>query len=427
MNPLSIATKGKGIAGTAKRANAIRTRYGVTLFLMDRQISHFVQILEKFGGTATFPITATVLARAKGYARKYQDRKIEFALHGYTHVDHTNLTLGEQFDYALKALKIFNDEGLVCSGFRCPYLRWNEDTLAAIRRAGFLYDSSQGVAWDVVDEVNTEAYERVLEFYDAKPVDGFPALPYLENGLVRIPYCLPDDEALVERFHIQDPELMFQLWSAILAESYNSGELFTLGLHPERLAECATPLLKILQAARQLSPPVWFARLDEIAHWWKERTESNVTVERLNDRDYEISVAGPKGVTILARNLDVITPTVAWDSQYQRSPSTILRFQADHRPFIGLSPSSSPRLASFLRQQGYITELVADGQKYTYYLDRPNFERQDQRSLLEELERRNFPLVRLGKWPDGARSALSITGDIDALTIWDYSLRLFGR
>ena len=47
--------------------------------------------------------------------------------------------------------------------------------------------------------------------------------------------------------------------------------------------------------------------------------------------------------------------------------------------------------------------------------------------LLAQIEGGDFPLVRLGRWPNGARSALCVTGDIDALTIWDYGLRFLGR
>jgi hypothetical protein len=35
--------------------------------------------------------------------------------------------------------------------------------------------------------------------------------------------------------------------------------------------------------------------------------------------------------------------------------------------------------------------------------------------------------VWLGRWLNGARSALAITGDIDALTLWDCGLRFFER
>ena len=44
-----------------------------------------------------------------------------------------------------------------------------------------------------------------------------------------------------------------------------------------------------------------------------------------------------------------------------------------------------------------------------------------------ELETGRFPLLRLGRWPGGAKSALAVTGDVDALTIWDYALRFFGH
>jgi hypothetical protein len=32
----------------------------------------------------------------------------------------------------------------------------------------------------------------------------------------------------------------------------------------------------------------------------------------------------------------------------------------------------------------------------------------------------------LGRWPHNTGSALAITGDIDALTLWDYGLRYLG-
>jgi hypothetical protein len=51
----------------------------------------------------------------------------------------------------------------------------------------------------------------------------------------------------------------------------------------------------------------------------------------------------------------------------------------------------------------------------------------DELGLLSDLERGTVPLVRLGRWPNGAGSALCLTGDLDALTIWDYALRAFGQ
>jgi len=84
-------------------------------------------------------------------------------------------------------------------------------------------------------------------------------------------------------------------------------------------------------------------------------------------------------------------------------------------------------LFSFVRQQGYIVEISEQDHHYAYYLNQTDFTAEDQRLLLAHIERTDRPLVRLGRWPNGARSALAITGDIDALTLWDYGLRFFGR
>jgi hypothetical protein len=80
-----------------------------------------------------------------------------------------------------------------------------------------------------------------------------------------------------------------------------------------------------------------------------------------------------------------------------------------------------------LRQQGYIVEVNHESHRYSCYFDQTEFAAKDERSLLAQIEGTDRPLVRLGRWPNGARSALAITGDIDALTLWDYGLRFFER
>jgi hypothetical protein len=60
-------------------------------------------------------------------------------------------------------------------------------------------------------------------------------------------------------------------------------------------------------------------------------------------------------------------------------------------------------------------------------LDQAQFAAEDKCLLLAQIEETDSPLVRLGRWPDGAQSALAVTGDIDALTLWDYGLRMIGK
>jgi hypothetical protein len=220
---------------------------------------------------------------------------------------------------------------------------------------------------------------------------------------------------------------MSALWLAILERSYESSELFTLGLHPERIAHCREPLMSMLTRARSFTPAVWIARLDEIAAWWKSRTEAVVKIIDVAPGQLHLDVTGPPGTTVFVRGVQIDAPTTAWAQDYRRVAKTSLTLRASLRPVIGLSPATSPELATFLQQQGYIVEISQERYRYSCYFDQLEFTVAHQRSLLVQIENNGYPLVRLGRWPDGSRSALAITGDVDALTLWDYGLRFLGR
>lgn len=427
MQPIQIAVKGKGALGMLKRARTIHARYGITAAKMAQILADFVEILHRFDCGATFPITTVALARSRRVIERYAQENIEFAVHGYTHVDHSQLSLDQQLAHFSRAREIFTHRGMAAEGLRCPYLRWSEVTLDAAARSGFLYDGSQALVWDVVPDQETESYRHVLGFYGAVPASCYPALPRMDDALIRIPYCLPDDEALVDRLCLSPSPAMTEPWLAILAETYALGELFTLGLHPERIHGCQAALAETLRAARALRPHVWISRLDDVARWWRDRARACVTVSSEQGAVYRVQVEGPPGTTLLARGVEPLSATARWDERYVRAAGSELRVAADVWPVIGVSPDSAPALTRFLRQQGYIIEEVKIPDHVGYYLHRPTFGPEDERALLREIEEGDFPLVRLGRWPDGARSALVVTGDIDALTIWDYGLRFLGN
>jgi peptidoglycan/xylan/chitin deacetylase (PgdA/CDA1 family) len=427
MNPISVALKGKGLINLVQRSTSIARRYGVTAGKMARAMRQFAAILRQFECNATFPITGVALQRNPEVVRKYQEQGIEFAIHGYRHVDHTQLSRGEQSEHLALARQAFSRADIQVQGFRSPYLRWNPDTLAVLQEQGFAYDGSQGLAWNVLDGNETLAYKRVLGFYGALPAERYPSLPSLEGSLVRIPYSLPDDEALVERLDLQTADEMNAPWLATLQRTHALGELLTLGLHPERIEPCTGPLTAVLAEARRLTPGVWIARLDEIAAWWRTRTEASVEVSDAGDGGLRLTVTGPRGVSVLARAVETDAPTTAWANGYRQVAVTTLTIRAPQRPFIGISPGTAPGLAHFLRQQGYILETSEDKHLHSHYVHRAEFAPEDQRALLTEIEGSDGSLVRLSRWPDGARSALSITGDIDALTLFDYGLRALGR
>jgi len=426
-NPVSIATKGKGYSGLVKRISTINKRYGFTPTKMDRALALFIDVLQKYNCGATFPITASALGRNGSVIEKYQAQNIEFAMHGLFHIDYSRLSLNEQNDHIQQAKQIFTDKHIHLAGFRCPYLRWNEETLTAVSNHSLSYDSSQALFWDVLGNYNTDDYQHVLRFYRAKSATTYPALPKITNGAVQIPYCVPDDEALIERLRLLDTQAMSDIWVSILNQTYELGELFTLGLHPERISLLQEPLANTLARARGLSPNVWIARLDEITNWWCTRNQATFELKVEQDDVFHLTVSGPPGSTVLAREVDVHANSEPWYGGFDRILETDFIFRAGKRPCIGLSPHSDPALADFLTQQGYWIETDPQSQAYSIYLEQPEFTPADERPLLHRLDHGKEPLIRLGRWPHGAQSAMCVTGDIDALTLWDYLLRFLGK
>ncbi len=431
-NSITFAARAKGPLALLKRARNITNHYGLTSTKMDRALQLFAQTLGRFGCGASFPLTAVVLRRNSDTIAKYLDQNIEFAVHGYTHIDYSQLAPEEQVAHLRRARETFDAAGVQAVGFRSPYLRGEPHLYAAIEAAGFSYVSNQPIMWDILDAdalapSTCAAYGRAIEFYDPWPARERPSLPQLRNQVVEIPVSLPDDEILLERLGGETNGLVEKAWRRILSESYQRGELFTIQLHPERIARCADGLFAVLSEARTLTPSVWVARLDEIAAWWRARIGATVEITAASDGGLHAVVTGPSGTTVLARAVEVEAPTVPWADGYQQVEAMSFTIRAPYRPFIGLSPDVSPKLADFLRQQGYIFEISEESRLYSHYFYQTEFTAKDERSLVTRIEGTDRPLVRLGRWPHGAYSALAITGDIDALTLCDYGLRFFGR
>jgi hypothetical protein len=201
-----------------------------------------------------------------------------------------------------------------------------------------------------------------------------------------------------------------------------------LTVHPERIDACATGVTAVLDAARAGSPPVWIARHDEIACWWRARVETKVVMESAKPGWVRVSAHGPAGLTLLVRNVAVANRTRPWKGDTFSVLGTEVEVEAQpRRPFIGVHADCPDSVSRFLREQGYIVEDARSDREHACFVQRDRFDLDDRLPLLAQIEERSFPLVRLGRWPSGAASALSVTGDVDALTIGDYASRLRGH
>jgi peptidoglycan/xylan/chitin deacetylase (PgdA/CDA1 family) len=426
LRSVAVAAKGKGASSLFRRARTIGARYGLSPRRMERRLASVLEIVDRHGCGATLPITAAAVERHPSVIARYAERGIEFAVHGYRHVDHAGLGAVDQIEELGRARRILETNGIPTVGFRAPYLRWNDATLHALRENGFLYDSSQAIHWPIDPTLVSGAYRRALAFYDALSAEEHPALPKLNRGIVRIPCTIPDDEAAVDRLRLTTPEAIADVWLDVFRRTHERGELFTLAVHPERIELCGPAITAVLDAARAARPVVWITHLEELARWWQERAATDVVVHDSTGGWLHVEVRGPKDLVTFARNVEVPGAERLGDGSL-RVIHGRFDVRAKVRPFIAVHPASPRAIRTFLREQGYIVEVANSPQGYGSFLRRDRFSSEDELPLLRELEIGRTPLLRLGRWPGGARNALAITGDVDALTIWDYALRFVGR
>jgi hypothetical protein len=96
---------------------------------------------------------------------------------------------------------------------------------------------------------------------------------------------------------------------------------------------------------------------------------------------------------------------------------------AARKPVVGVSPRTPPSVLALLAEEGFPAERGEEPARFGAWVDVDASV--DEKRVLEIVDASDGPLVRLGRWPAGARSALSVTGDIDCMTLQDFALRLW--
>jgi hypothetical protein len=428
------------MATMLRRVVYITRRYGVTPTRLDGAIQLFLQILERFQCPASFPITAILLERYKDWINPYLSQNLELAVHGYAHIDYSKRdpsVLQEHLQYARQA---FANAGLECAGFRSPYLKIPDGLYDVLAGMGFSYASNQSYLWDtILGDLPPLAFDtalsRVIRFYQPQLASERRSLPEMRGDIVEIPVSLPDDEILLDRWGLQNETEIGGIWCKILYRSHELGELLTLQLHPERIRRCEQALTGLLEAARALTPPVWLTRLSDVSAWWRSRSTVQVECTKMESNRWRVQIEGAPEAALMVRGAQVAERSTACSDGYHLDNAAVTVGEkgvectviSPHRPIVGVSPACPPGLISLLRQEGYVWQSVTEEGDYSVYLDPSRVEIENERAVLAYLEQSKRPLVCIGHWPRGFRSAMCVTGDIDALTIWDFGSRLLGK
>ena len=431
MNLLHFLSKSRGVRNLASRIRVALVRFGISSRKFEYLLSRYNNVTHELGYRPTFAITAATLNRHPDFIKELDRQGVEFAIHGYQHLDYTTISWDEQDRHYKKAIDIFKINEIPFVGFRAPFLRPNGHTPEVLSNLGFSYDSSFVIQWNEIDlskcSRNSKAeYERLIRFYQPRNADRYLSVPRFKDGLIEIPVSIPDDEAIVDRLCITDRNKISHIWMSILEQTYDRGEIFTLQLHPERILHCEDSLVNVIKRARDFHPPVWIARLREITEWWQERSKFIFEIIDQGDGRYRVKATCSDRATVLIKNLKVNVPVSEWFDGYQSLSARDFIIESPKRPVIGIGQDSSPAAVSFLHNEGYIVEESNQPDDYEIYLNNlAQFDEADEKSLYNDIEQRNAPLLKYWRWPDQTRSALSITGDIDSMTLTDFVLRIY--
>jgi len=419
----------RGVGYVSGRAATLLRRYGLTPSKAADRVESCIALLAESGCAPTLPTPGRVVERYPQFIRHLQDAGAEIAVHGYDHVDLAAYPPAEASEQLVRAAQAFARHGIEVYGFRCPYLSCTDNLLNALPKGIFDYSSNKAIRWDVIstDARNATTTSDVLRrLYKPRSALDVVCTPRTGSSMVEIPVCLPDDLELHDGLQL-GPEGMTQAWSRILHRTHQRGELFDLLFHPELAWHCQHPFAIVLDEATRLHPPVWIARLRGISSWWREKSGFAMAISHIS-AGLHISFTCSERATILVRGLDTRGLERVWDGAYYRLRVKALDVPAEPRPFVGLSADAAKQVAPFLREQGYILDTGETAADCGTYISASTLARlTSEVQLIDFIEASTGPLVRYWRWPGGSKSAMCVTGDLDALTLLDYASRLFVR
>jgi peptidoglycan/xylan/chitin deacetylase (PgdA/CDA1 family) len=432
----------RGPAFVIQRGASIMKRYDITPTRAMKRIEHSVQALGAAGCAPTYLVPGNVIEQHPDFFRGLQADGVELGVHSYHHVDLSALSLPEARLQLDRALATLERHGLEARGFRCPYLGWSEELRDSLPPGMFDYSSNEAVycgpqpdrgvhgvsakhASPAAADGKRDFFSTLEHFYKGKLLSETVSAPSTRSNLVEIPVSVPDDLQLHDGLRL-GPDEMAEVWSHMLAEVYGRGEMLTILFHLELGAHCEPALLSLVSQARGFRIPMWTARLRDISDWWREKAAFSVEESEIPSGACLSFACSPRA-TILARGMDGSVRGPAWDDGYVLFQSRSLDLPAGPRPFVGVPSSACEADVAFLREQGYIVEKTDDRERCATYVDGATLAGSTQVDLVRHIESAGAPLVKYGRWPNGAKAALSITGDLDALTLMDYARRPFER
>ena len=254
---------------TVRKSLRTVSRYGFFSRKMKNNVQIFIDICRgQDAQGCTFFIPGAVLRLEGEFMGRLQDFA-EFGLHGLRHIHYGELSYEDQVRDFKEGWAVLDSFGIRNGRiFRAPYGRANDDTFRALKECGCAIDSSRTYLWDVLTTDN-RLYAKALEGYALAKSSA----PHLENGVLEVPFSLPDDEMLVDRLDLP-AEKVAAAWKAIVAKAAETDQLFVLQLHPNRMQMLKGPLESVIREAKDRGMPV--GSIGAISGRWKEAVDGGL-------------------------------------------------------------------------------------------------------------------------------------------------------
>jgi hypothetical protein len=237
---------------------------------------------------------------------------------------------------------------------------------------------------------------------------------------------MPDDDMLLERLGMSSRQIPRAVHD-MLRGLDPCGGIMAFQLHPERFPLFRKALESVLSYTDGHST-VWKASLGQVASWCQERNRYHWTLESTRKGTYRFVETGGRRIRILAKGLGSIRNFETFEKDWSILPKKPVSFQSEKRPVIGVHPDSAERLSPLLVNEGWLFEVSARSSDYRVFLDHgflPELKKIEE-TIRKKADEPGSILLKRCRWPDARSRCVSITGDIDAIDLEDYLVRLHG-
>lgn len=431
MNQIYARLRLRSWKQTAFRVVSILNRYGLNNDRFSTSLFSFVRLMREYGIVPTLPVTAIVLDRYPNLFKRIQDMGVEFAVHGYKHVDYTQLDSIQVVEHLQQAVGIFEKHGIPWSGFRYPFLRCDEEKIDILSREGFQWDSSRVISWNHLKPedftpTTWRAFQNILKTYRPLNADDCQTLPTVNGDLIEIPVSVPDDDMLIERLRIKNSHRLKDIWNRMLSEIQEKGEIFVFQVHPERFFEFRTAVERLIHKAAG-DGNVWFTSLGELTDWWRERKEFHFNVAKVSQNRFRIRAECSDRATVLWKNGHKNSRGDRFVKNASVVDDRIWEIKSPAKPVIGIGLNTPADVVDFIANEGYAYEVAGRPEDCNCFIDCLDYRgRKTEKDLIKQIEDCKYPLVRFWRWPNKAHYAFSVTGDIDGVDLRDFWERFHG-